>query len=75
METQQRINDNRLQVETIKTELNEINQAVKSANDAIGKKIQTFIKQENKLNKIRRKCLDELYDYIFPIEQISAIEE
>jgi hypothetical protein len=75
METQQRVNNTRSRIETIKNELNDNNKAIKSANDGIRKGIHIRTKREDKLNKVRRELFDELCKYIFPIEQVSAIEE
>ncbi len=75
METQQRVNNTRSRIETIKNELNDINKDIQSANDGIRKGIHIRTKREDKLNKVRRELFDELCKYIFPIEQVSATEE
>ncbi|UJR28391.1 hypothetical protein I4U23_009632 [Adineta vaga] len=75
IETLQRINTIRNQIQTIKTESNDIKNTMELTKEDIGKRIHSLIKHTNKLNKIRREQLDELSKYIFPIEEVSAMED
>ncbi|CAF0741841.1 unnamed protein product [Adineta steineri] len=73
--TKDRIEATRSRVEAKKPELNDISKAVELINQKNRKIRYNLTIHENRLNEIRREHFDELYKYIFPIEQVSAIEE
>ncbi|CAF2421952.1 unnamed protein product [Rotaria sp. Silwood2] len=72
IETQQHMDKINIKILLSKKNIHEINARLNSSNDIIRKKNELRIKEEKKLFVIRRKLLNEVYKYIFPIERVSS---